>query len=188
MNSRSWRLREFLSVPFGVHIGREFVNGATTFLVAGVLSQGLRIENWRDLNALRNLCAFGLLIFVVTLVLSPCLSSPQPDVSAAAVAIAAAWYFFAAVNFSGGGDKLIANKLLLCVSASVAALELKLSYIAFGAARPDLGRSQHCSATSRAVPADPPLSALCAYHPGFPGFAADILRAGAHSFRRFLVA
>lgn len=133
-NSSLVALAGIFSVPFGVHIGREFVNGATTLLVAGVLSQGLRVENWRDLNASRNLYAFGLLIFVVTLVLSPCLSSPQPDVSAAAVAIAVAWYFFAAVNFSGGGDQFGANQLLLCVSASVAALELKLSYIGLGAA------------------------------------------------------
>ena len=133
-NSSLVALAGIFSVPFGVHIGREFVNGATTLLVAGVLSQGLSIENWRDLNASRNLYVFGLLIFVVTLVLSPCLSAPQPDVSAAAVAVAAAWYFFAAVNFSGGRDQHGTNQLLLCVSASVAVLELKLSYIAFGVA------------------------------------------------------
>jgi hypothetical protein len=133
-NSSLAALAGLFSVPFGVHIGGEFVNGATTVLVAGVLSQGLRFENWRALNASQNLYAFGLLTFVVTLVLSRCLSSPQPDVGSAAVAIASAWYFAAVVKFSGDGNHFGPNQLLLCVSASVAALELKLSYFAFAAA------------------------------------------------------
>jgi hypothetical protein len=133
-NSSLTALAGLFSVPFGVYIGREFVNAATTVLVAGVLSQGIRFENWRALSASQNLYAFGLLTFVLTLVLSPCLPSPQPDVGSAAVAIASAWYFAAVVKFSGDGDQFGTNQLLLCVSASVAALELKLSYIGFAAA------------------------------------------------------
>src|SRR6201995_301142 len=72
-NSSLVALAGLFSVPFGVSIGREFVNGATTVLVAGVLSQGLNFKNWLCSNPSRNLYAFGLLAFVVMLVLSPCL-------------------------------------------------------------------------------------------------------------------
>jgi hypothetical protein len=132
-NSSLAAMAGIFAVPFGVSIGREFINGATTVLVAGVLSQGLRFENWRAVHASRNLYAFGLLTFVSILALSRCLSSPQPDVSSAALAIASAWYFLAVVKFSSDVDQLGTNQLL-CVCASVATLEMKLSYIGFVAA------------------------------------------------------
>jgi hypothetical protein len=133
-NSSLVALSGLFSVPFGVSIGREFVNGATTVLVAGVLSQGLNFKNWRYSNPSRNLYAFGLLAFVVMLVLSPCLSSPQPDIASAVVAIGAAWYFFGVVKFSGDGDHFEFDRFLLCVSGATVAVELKLSYIGFAAA------------------------------------------------------
>jgi hypothetical protein len=132
-NSSLVALAGIFAVPFGVSIGREFINGATTVLVAGVLSQGLRFVNWRAVYDSRNLYAFGLLTFVSMLALSRCLSSPQPDVSSAALAIASAWYFLAVVKHSGEVDQLGANQLL-CICASVATLEIKLSYIGFAAA------------------------------------------------------
>ena len=133
-NSSLVALSGLFSVPFGVSIGREFVNGATTVLVAGVLSQGLNFKNWRCSNPSRSLYAFGLMAFVVMLVLSPCLSSPQPDIGSAVMAIAAAWYFFGVVKLSGHGDQFEFDKFLLCVSAAAVAVELKLSYIGFAAA------------------------------------------------------
>jgi hypothetical protein len=133
-NSSLVALSGLFSVPFGVSIGREFVNGATTVLVAGVLSQGLSFKNWRCSNPAGNLYAFGLLAFVVMLVLSPCLSSPQPDIGSAVVAIAAAWYFFGVVKFSGDDDQVDFGQFLLCVAAAAVAVELKLSYIGLAAA------------------------------------------------------
>ena len=50
------------------------------------------------------------------------------------VAIASAWYLFTVVKLSGNGEEITSNQLLLCVAASVAALELKLSYIVFATA------------------------------------------------------
>jgi hypothetical protein len=129
-NSSLAALAGIFAVPFGISIGREFINGATTVLVAGVLSQGLRFENWRGVYASRNLYAFGLLTFISTLALSRCVSSPQPDVSSAALAIASAWYFLAVIKLSVDVDRLATNQLL-CVCASVATVELKLSYIGF---------------------------------------------------------
>jgi hypothetical protein len=133
-NSSLVALSGLFSVPFGVSIGREFVNGATTVLVAGVLSQGLNFKNWRCSNPSRNLYAFGLLAFIVMLVLSPCLSSPQPDIGSAVVAIAAAWYLFGVVKFSGDHEQFEFGQFLLCISAAAVAVELKLSYIGFAAA------------------------------------------------------
>ena len=130
-NSSLTALAGIFSVPFGVSFGREFVNGAMSVLVAGVLVQGLKFEKWRALDASRNLYAFGLLSFVVTLVLSRCLSSPQPDVGSALIAIVSAWYLFTVVKLSRHGEETTSNQLLLCVSASVAAFELKLSYIVY---------------------------------------------------------
>jgi hypothetical protein len=133
-NSSLAALAGIFSVPFGEPIGREFANAATTFLVVCVLSQGLRFKDSDVSNFCRNLYAFGLLTFVLMLVFSPCLSSPQPDVSSAAVAVAAAWYFFEFLMFYRKDDPLAANHLFLCIAASVAAFELKISYVAFGAA------------------------------------------------------
>jgi hypothetical protein len=133
-NSSLVALSGLFSVPFGVSIGREFVNGATTVLVAGVLSQGLNFKNWRCSNPSRSLYAFGLLAFVVMLVLSPCLSSPQPDIGSAVMAVAVAWYFFGVVKFSGDDDQFGFDQFLLCLFAAAVAVELKLSYIGFAAA------------------------------------------------------
>ncbi|MBV9300386.1 MAG: hypothetical protein JO066_15595 [Verrucomicrobia bacterium] len=132
-NSSLVALAGILSVPSGINIGREFVNGATTVLVAGILSQGFRFEDWRALNVSRNLYAFGLLAFVLMLVLSPCLSSPQPDVASAAVASASAWYFLMIVRFFNDDVHFGTNQWLLCVCASVATFEIKLSYFGFAA-------------------------------------------------------
>jgi hypothetical protein len=133
-NSSLVAVSGLFSVPFGVSIGREFVNGSTTVLVAGVLSQGLNFKTRRFSNPSRNLCAFGLLAFVTMLALSPCLSSPQPDIGSAVVAIAAAWYFFRVVKFSDEDDRFESGEFLLCVSAAAMAIELKLSYTGFAAA------------------------------------------------------
>lgn len=132
-NSSLPALAGVFSVPFGLPIGREFANGATTFLVACVLSQGLTFKNLTASRCCRNLYAFGLLTFVLMLAMSPCQSSPQPDVSSSAVTAAAAWYFFEfLMSFrtrdSGPGA---ANNLFLCVAASMAAFELKISYAGF---------------------------------------------------------
>jgi hypothetical protein len=133
-NSSLTALAAIFSVPFGEPIGREFANAATIFLAVCVLSQGLRFKD-SDVSSYReNLYAFGLLTFLLMLVFSPCLSSPQPDVSSAAVAVVAAWYFFEFLISYRKGDTLAANRLFLCVAASVAAFELKISYVAFGGA------------------------------------------------------
>jgi hypothetical protein len=133
-NSSLAPLAGIFSVPFGLPVGREFANGATTFLVACVLSQGLTFKNLTALTCCRNLYAFGLLTFLLMLVVSPCLSSPQPDVSSAAVTVAATWYFFEFLVSCRTADLEAANHLFLCVAASVAAFELKISYIGFAAA------------------------------------------------------
>jgi hypothetical protein len=133
-NSSLTALAGIFSVPFGVPIGREFANGATTFLVVCVLSQGLTFKNLTALSSCRNLYAFGLLTFLLMLVVSPCLSSPQPDVGSAAIMVAAAWYFFEFLVSHRTADLEAANHLFLCVAASVAAFELKISYIGFAAA------------------------------------------------------
>ena len=128
-NSSLNALAGIFSVPFGEPIGREFANAATTFLVVCVLSQGLRFKDSDVSGFCRSLYAFGLLTFVLMLAFSPCLSSPQPDVSSAAVAVAASWYFFEFLVSYRKDDALAGNHLFLIIAASVAAFELKLSYI-----------------------------------------------------------
>ena len=131
-NSSLGALAGIFSVPFGEPIGREFANAATIFLVVCVLSQGLSFKDSDVRSFCRNLYAFGLLTFVLMLVFSPCLPSPQPDVSSAAIAAVAAWYFFEFLMAYWEGEALAASHLFLCVAASVAAFELKISYVAFG--------------------------------------------------------
>jgi hypothetical protein len=133
-NSSLAALAGIFSVPFGEPIGREFANAVTVFLVVCVLNQGLRFKDSDVSGFCRNLYAFGLLTFVLMLVFSPCLSSPQPDVSSAALAAAAAWYLFEFLISYGKDDPLAADQLFLCIAASVAAFELKISYVAFGGA------------------------------------------------------
>jgi hypothetical protein len=127
-NSALSSLAGILGVPFGLRLGQEFVNAAIVLSVAAVLSQGLswKSANRRDFQ--RMIYALSLFVPVVALVFSSCLSSPQPDVGAAAMAILLAWYFWEIVF----GKETLSHDgrlLLLCVSAASMALQFKLSFL-----------------------------------------------------------
>jgi hypothetical protein len=132
-NSSLGALSGILGVPFGEAIGREFANGTTIFLVVCVLGHGLSFDWFTEERRGRGIYAWGLLTFLLALVFSPCLSSPQPDVGSAAVAVAAAWYFFEFLTCPEDVGPQAAGSLFLTVAASVVAFELKLAYICFAA-------------------------------------------------------
>src|SRR5215469_316870 len=125
-NSALSYLAGLLGVPFGLRLGQEFVNPAIVVSVAAVLSQGLSWESARGRNFQRTIYALSLFVPVVALVFSSCLSSPQPDVGAAAMAILVAWYFWEIV-FGKEIPSHDGRLLLLCVSAASMALQFKLS-------------------------------------------------------------
>lgn len=128
-NSSLSSLAGLFGVPFGLRLGQEFVNSTIALLAATVVSQGLsgKVKAHRDFP--RTIYALGLLVPLVALIFSSCLSSPQPDIGAAATAILVAWYFReilfeSEVNPNHGG-----RLLLLCLSAAAMALQFKLSYL-----------------------------------------------------------
>ncbi|MBV9671589.1 MAG: hypothetical protein JO076_02035, partial [Verrucomicrobia bacterium] len=128
-NSSLTALAGLLGAPFRMEIGREFANAVTTLVICGVISQGLPFS-FRDLGAEALFC-LGLLTFLVILTMSPCLSSPQPDIASAALAIAAARYFLQLLLSSE--LRCSAKAFVLCAGASIAAMELKLSYVCLSA-------------------------------------------------------
>jgi hypothetical protein len=125
-NSALSSLAGLLGVPFGLRQGQEFVNPAIVVSVAAVLSQGLSWKSARGRDFQRTIYALSLFVPVVALVFSSCLSSPQPDVAAAAMAILAAWYFWEIV-FGKEIPSHDGRLLLLGVSAASMAIQFKLS-------------------------------------------------------------
>jgi hypothetical protein len=125
-NSALSSLAGLLGVPFGLRLGQEFVNPTIVVSVAAVLSQGLSWKGETGREFQRTIYALSLFVPVIALVFSSCLSSPQPDVGAAAMAILVAWYFWEIV-FGKETPIHDGRLLLLCVSAASMALQFKLS-------------------------------------------------------------
>ncbi len=139
-NSSLTALAGLLGAPFKMEIGREFANAVTTLMACGVVSQGLRFS-FRELG-LEVLYCLGLFTFLVSLALSPCLSSPQPDIASAALVTTAAWYFLQLL--SSKDLQWSAKSLVLCAGSAIAATELKLSYVCLSAVTLILAAGRMC--------------------------------------------
>ncbi|HEY4814868.1 MAG TPA: hypothetical protein VIH58_09345 [Chthoniobacterales bacterium] len=124
-------LAALFGFPFGIEVGREFVNPVIIVSAGAVLLQGIKL-NRKEFFLPDSVYACLLFPLVLGLLFSDCLSSPQPDVSSAGIAILVAWYLRGVVQESAG-DKQAVN-YLGCFMGSSLVVTFKLSYAVLGLA------------------------------------------------------
>jgi hypothetical protein len=122
--------------PFGIAVGREFVNPVIVVSAGAALLQSVRL-NSKEFFLPDSV--YGCLLFplVLGLLFCDCLSSPQPDVSSAGIALLVAWYLRGVVE-EGAGDKqeaayfgcLMASSLVVTFKLSCAVLALATAGLA----------------------------------------------------------
>jgi hypothetical protein len=117
--------------PFGVAIGREFVNPVIVISVGAAILQKIRLMRPQELQP-QPVYAWLLLPLFVNLVFSECLSSPQPDVASAGIAMLVAWYLQDVLFVPDASPGHMADAFLLCSMSGFLILMLKLSYGVFG--------------------------------------------------------
>jgi hypothetical protein len=129
-------LAALLGSPFGIAVGREFVNPVIVVSVGAALLQSVRL-NSKEFFLTDSVYACLLFPLVLGLLVCDCLSSPQPDVSSAGIALLVAWYLRGVVQ-EGAGDKqeaayfgcLLASSLLVTFKLSYAVLALATAGLA----------------------------------------------------------
>jgi hypothetical protein len=131
-NSALHPLAALFGWPFGIEIGREFVNPVIIVSVCGVLLQGLRLRG-KEFFTPASIYACLLFPLALRLLFSSCLSSPQPDVTGAALAALVAWYLREEVTQEAVPDRQMSS-FLACLMASGLVAMFKLSYAVFGIA------------------------------------------------------
>ena len=120
-----------LGSPFGIAVGREFVNPLIIVSAGAVLLQGIKL-NRKEFFLPDSAYACLLFPLVLGLLFSDCLSSPQPDVSSAGIGVLVAWYLRGVVQ-GGAGDTREAA-YFGCLLASSLVVTFKLSYAVLGLA------------------------------------------------------
>src|ERR1700741_5010153 len=110
--------------PFGIAVGREFVNPVIVVSAGAALLQSIRL-NGKEFFFPDSVYACLLFPLVLGLVFCDCLSSPQPDVSSAGIALLVAWHLRGVVQ-EGAGDKQEAA-YFACLLASSLVVTFKLS-------------------------------------------------------------
>jgi hypothetical protein len=122
-------LAALLGSPFGIAVGREFVNPVIIVSVGTVLFQSIKL-NRKEFFLPDSVYACLLLPLVLGLLFSDCLSSPQPDVSSAGIAILVAWHLSRVIQ-ENARDR-IEVAYLGCLMASSLVVTFKLSYAVLG--------------------------------------------------------
>jgi hypothetical protein len=117
--------------PFGVAIGREFVNPVVIISVGAVILQKVRLVLSQK-STPGSVYAWLLLPLFVNLVFSECLSSPQPDVASAGLALLVGWYLQDVLFEAGARPGHGSDAFVLCLMSGSLVLMLKLSYGVFG--------------------------------------------------------
>jgi hypothetical protein len=128
-NSALHPLAALFGFPFGIEVGREFVNPLIIVSAGAVLLQGIKL-NRKEFFLPGSVYACLLFPLVLGLLFSDCLSSPQPDVSTAGIAILVAWYLRGVVQESAGEKQAVTY--LGCLMASSLVVTFKLSYAVLG--------------------------------------------------------
>jgi hypothetical protein len=122
--------------PFGIAVGREFVNPVIVVSAGAALLQNVRL-NSKEFFLPDSVYACLLFPLVLGLLFCDCLSSPQPDVSSAGIALLVAGYLRGVVQ-EGAGDKqeaayfgcLLASSLVVSFKLSCAVLALAAAGLA----------------------------------------------------------
>ena len=132
-NSALHPLAALFGGPFGIAIGGEFVNPLIVLCVCAVLGQGVRLKP-KEFFTPSSVYSALFLPLILSLLFSDCLSSPQPDIAGAAIAILVTWHLreiiFDQEAAAGSGQ----GAFLRCLMAGSLVVMLKLSYALFGLA------------------------------------------------------
>lgn len=132
-NSALHPLAAFFGAPFGIAIGSEFVNPVIVLCVCAVLVQGIRLKP-KEFFTPGSVYAALFLPLILSLLFSDCLSSPQPDIAGAAIAVLVTWHLREIIfdqEAVAGTDQ---GAFLRCLMAGSLVVMLKLSYAMFGLA------------------------------------------------------
>jgi hypothetical protein len=117
--------------PFGIAVGREFVNPVIIVSVCAVVLQSVGLTR-KDFFAPDSVYACLLFPLVLNLLFSFCLSSPQPDIASGAIAVLVAWYLREVIQETANDREATAS--FSCLLASALVVTFKLSYAALGLA------------------------------------------------------
>jgi hypothetical protein len=115
--------------PFGIAVGREFVNPVIVVSVCAVLLQSVGLRR-KEFFAPDSVYACLLFPLILTLLFSFCLSSPQPDIASGAVAVLVVWNLRRVIQENAGDQE--ATAYFSCLSASALVVMFKLSYAVLG--------------------------------------------------------
>src|SRR5260370_3437626 len=132
-NSALHPLAAFFGAPFGIAIGSEFVNPVIVLCVCAVLVQGIRLKP-KEFFTPGSVYAALFLPLILSLLFSDCLSSPQPDIAGAAIAILVTWHLREIIFDQEAVAGSEQGAFLRCLMAGSLVAMLKLSYAMFGLA------------------------------------------------------
>jgi hypothetical protein len=124
-------LAALFGFPFGIEVGREFVNPVLMVAVCAVLLQSVKFDRKEFFSPDS---AYAALLFPLALIFlfSHCLSSPQPDIASGGIAILTVWYLRAVIHSDSTDDE--GWVYLACLMASALVIMFKLSYALLGVA------------------------------------------------------
>ena len=130
-NSALHPLAALFGWPFGIEIGREYINPAIILSVCAALLQGVRLRV-KEFFTPGSIYACLLFVLGFRLLFSDCLSSPQPDVAAAGLALLVAWHLRGVIQEPASEGHV--GAFLTCLMAAAMVLTFKLSYAVLGIA------------------------------------------------------
>lgn len=130
-NSALHPLAALFGWPFGIEVGREYVNPAIILSICAMLLQGIRLRR-KEFFTSGSVYACLLFILAFRLLFSDCFSSPQPDVAGAGLALLVAWYLRQVIPEPAQERQV--GPFLTCLMAGALVLTFKLSYAVLGIA------------------------------------------------------
>jgi hypothetical protein len=126
-------LAALLGSPFGIAFGREFVNPVIVVSAGAALLQSVRLKS-KEFFLPDSVYACLLFPLVLGLLFCDCLSSPQPDVSSASIALLVAGYLRGVVQEDAGDKQETAYFGCLLASSLVVTFKLSCAVLALAAA------------------------------------------------------
>ena len=130
-NSDLHPLAALFGWPFGIEVGREFVNPIIIGSICAVLLQGVKLRR-KEFFTRASIYTGLLFLLGFRLLFSDCLSSPQPDVAGAGLTLLVAWHLREVIQEVAPERKV--GAFLACLMASALVVTFKLSYAVLGVA------------------------------------------------------
>jgi len=128
-NSALHPLTALFGWPFGIEVGREYINPTIILSVCAALLQGVRMRP-KEFFTPGSIYACLLFVLGFRLLFSDCFSSPQPDVAGAGLALLVAWHLREVIQELAPERQV--GAFLTCLMAGALVLTFKLSYAVLG--------------------------------------------------------